>query len=213
MAMVDRRSVDENHAGAEQQPPVTNDAPVGSETPQTEDTMAMDEITAADSADLLSEQFAAQIQEANDRALRSQAELENFRKRARREMETERRYAALPLLDDLLSVVDNLQRAIEASMQNSNARGLRDGVKMVAEQLTAVLAKHHCEAIEALGQPFDPHLHEALGQMPSDDFPAGNVCQQMRVGYRLHDRVVRPSQVFISSGPADVGAENDPTEN
>jgi molecular chaperone GrpE len=147
-----------------------------------------------------------ELQQANDRAVRWQAELENYRKRARREMEDERRYAALPLLVDILGVVDNLDRAIEASEGNSQAAGLSEGVKMVATQLAGVLAKHHCYPVEALGKPFDPHMHEALMEMPSEEFDAGNVCRVARQGYRLHDRVVRPAQVLVSKGPGPSGA-------
>src|SRR5262245_8435340 len=91
----------------------------------------------------------ADIEDASDRVLRAQAELDNYRKRARRELEDERRYAMLPLLRDLLPVLDNLQRAITSAGQ-ANSGGLLDGVKMVSQGLVAVLAKHDCKRIEAL---------------------------------------------------------------
>lgn len=153
------------------------------------------------------DQLHQELQQANERAARWQAELENFRKRSRREMEDERRYAALPLLVDILGVVDNLNRAIEASEGNSQAAGLSEGVKMVAAQLAGVLAKNHCHPVEALGKPFDPHVHEALMEMPSEEFDAGNVCRVARQGYRLHDRVVRPAQVLVSKGPGPSGSD------
>jgi molecular chaperone GrpE len=71
---------------------------------------------------------------------------------------------------------------------------------MVQSQLQTVLVKHGCQPIEALGKPFDPNYHEALTQMPSAEQPAGNILQELRKGYMLHDRVVRPSQVILSSG-------------
>jgi molecular chaperone GrpE len=143
----------------------------------------------------------AQIAEANERALRSHAELENFRKRARREMDDERRYAALPLIRDLLQVVDNLQRAVESAGGADASTGLLDGVKMVSQQLLATLSQYSCKRIEAIGQPFDPNLHEAVGQEPTAEFPAGSVSRELRGGYLLHDRVVRPSQVFVAAPP------------
>lgn len=148
-----------------------------------------------------------ELQAANDRAVRWQAELENFRKRTRREMEEQSRFAALPLLQDLLGVVDDLQRAIEAAENSAAATpeqtsGLREGVKMVAAHMASVLGKHHCEPIEALGLPFDPHLHEAIGQIPHDQYAAGLVALVARQGYHLHERVVRPAQVLVSLGPA-----------
>jgi molecular chaperone GrpE len=172
-----------------------------SETPLTDSPQsASPESDAGEAQDQLS-QLTAQLSEAQTRALRAQAELENFRKRSRRELEDQQRYATLPLLVDLLGVVDNLQLAIRSAEQHDDQAGLLEGVKMVSRQLTEVLKKHHCEEIAAEGQPFDPHAHEAVLQQPSDQYPAGTVSQVTRSGYRLYDRVIRPSQVFVSSGP------------
>lgn len=150
-----------------------------------------------------SEDIAAQLQEANANYLRAKAEVENVLKRTRREIADERRYAALPVMRDLLTVVDNLQRAIDAPRQEENSTGLLEGVKMVQNQLETILDQHHCKKIKALAEPFNPNLHESIGQQPSDEIPANHVCQEIRVGYQLHDRVVRPSQVFISTGPKE----------
>ncbi|MFV1966704.1 MAG: nucleotide exchange factor GrpE [Pirellulaceae bacterium] len=154
---------------------------------------------AAGEVDSETARLEAEAREARESALRHQAELENFRKRMRRQMDEERRYAALPLITDLLAVVDNLDRAIQSSEQNESASGLLEGVTMVAAQLQGVLKKHGCEAIEAIGQPFDPHYHEALAPEPSDEHPPNVVTRVMQTGYRLHDRVVRPAQVFVST--------------
>lgn len=147
----------------------------------------------------------AQLQEelaaAKDRALRFQAEVDNYRKRAEREMAEERRYANLSLLRDLLPVLDNVYRAIEAAETSAGGEGLLAGVRMVAEQLENVLKRHHCIRIEADGVPFDPNLHEALAQQPSTEHAAGHVMAVALQGYVLYDRVVRPSQVIVSGGP------------
>ena len=140
----------------------------------------------------------AQLEKAEDRALRSQAELENYRKRVARDLQVERRYAHLPLMRDLLPVLDNMDRAIEAAEQTHDADGLLEGVKMVAQQLQGVFGTYHCVKIEALGRPFDPHQHEAVLQQPSDQHPAGTVLQVVQTGFQLHDRVVRPAQVIVS---------------
>ena len=141
--------------------------------------------------------------QATDRALRSQAELENYRKRAAREMDEQRRYANLYLMRDLLPVLDNVQRALEAADNSGDAAGgLVEGFKMVAEQLQAVLKQYNCEEIAALGEPFDPHLHEAVLQQPSEDYEPGTVMQVLQAGFQLHDRVVRPTQVIVSAGSA-----------
>ena len=141
-----------------------------------------------------------ELREANERLLRTQAELENYRKRARREAEEERRYAALPLIRDLLSVMDNLDRALEAAERNQSVSGLFEGVKMVAVQFNAYLEQYGCRRIPAVGLAFDPHQHEAIAQEPSTEHAAGVVTRIARQGYQLHDRVVRPSQVLVSLG-------------
>ncbi|MEZ6121314.1 MAG: nucleotide exchange factor GrpE [Pirellulaceae bacterium] len=142
----------------------------------------------------------AELEEANNRVLRSQAELENFRRRMRREMQDERKFAAQPLLTDLLPIVDNIERAIESAQQSSDQSGLLDGVKMVAGQLLAILEKHDCPRIQALGEDFDPNMHEAIGHQPSDQYESGKVMLVAGQGYRLHDRVIRPAQVIVSKG-------------
>ena len=145
----------------------------------------------------------AQLQDANERALRSHAELENFRKRSQRELADERRYAVVPLVRDLLPVVDNLERAIAAAEKAEGGSALLSGVQLVATQLAAILKAHQCVRIEAVGAPFDPNFHEAIGQEPSDEHPAGTVSRAFQAGYKLHDRVIRPAQVFVSTGPAN----------
>lgn len=153
---------------------------------------------ASSDSDLRIAQLSADLQEAQQRVLRVQADLENYRKRVRREMEDERRFAALPLLRDLLPVIDNLNRAIGSVTPDESAAGLLAGVKMVEQQLRTVLQNHHCEAINAEGEPFDPMRHEAIGQQPSAEHPHGTVLLVAQTGYRLHDRVIRPSQVIVS---------------
>ncbi|MFO0819578.1 MAG: nucleotide exchange factor GrpE [Pirellulales bacterium] len=141
-----------------------------------------------------------ELRDANERVLRAQAELENYRKRSRREMEDERKYASLPLIRDLLSVMDNLDRALEAAERNQGSSGLAEGVKMVAIQFITYLEQHGCRKIAAVGLPFDPHQHEAIAQEPSTEHAAGVVTRIARNGYMLHERVVRPSQVLVSTG-------------
>jgi len=141
-----------------------------------------------------------ELDQAKDRALRSLAELDNYRKRADRTIEEERRYALLPLVRDLLPVLDDLRRAIDSS-PGGDAASLREGVELVARKFESVLAKYHCKPIDALHQPFDPNYHEALMQQPSSEFPPNTVLQVIRTGFTLHDRVVRPSQVIVSTAP------------
>lgn len=154
---------------------------------------------AVDSAKATVTELREEAAAARDRALRAQAELDNYRKRVRKEMEDERRYAQLPLLSDLLPVIDNMQRAILAAEKSSDASGLLAGFKMVVEQLEGVLARHQCQRIEALHQPFDPNFHAAVMLQPSSEYAANTVVQVTQEGYRLHDRVIRPAQVIVST--------------
>jgi molecular chaperone GrpE len=148
-----------------------------------------------------SEQLTADLAAANDRALRLQAEMQNLRNRTSREIADERRYAALPVLRDLLPVIDNINRAIEAAEKAGEAENLLEGFRLVRQQLMTTLARNQCEPISAEGQPFDPHFHEAILQQPSADVPANHVIMVTQPGYKLHERVVRPPQVIVSSGP------------
>jgi molecular chaperone GrpE len=140
-----------------------------------------------------------ELEETRGRLLRAQADLENLRKRSRRELDDERRYANLPLLTDLLPVMDNVGRAIQAAEKNAEAGALLEGVRLVAQQLESVLARYHCTRIAALEAPFDPHLHQAIMQQASADHPPGTVLIVAQDGYQLHDRVLRPAQVIVSS--------------
>ena len=141
-----------------------------------------------------------ELQQANDRALRAFAELDNYRKRVNREMEDTRKYAAIGLMRDMLGVWDDMNRALETVEANHNPEAFIEGVRMVHERLTQILARHHCTRIEAVGQAFDPNVHESIAQMPSDDVPANSVMYESQIGFKLYDRVVRPTQVVISTG-------------
>ena len=109
----------------------------------------------------------------------------------------------MAIIRALLPVIDNMDRAIEAAKQNDEAASLLEGFQLVRQQLLTVLEQHHCNPIEAVGKPFDPQIHEAILQQPSDEQPANHILQETQTGYQLHDRVVRASQVIISTGPAE----------
>ncbi len=196
------------------QPP-TNDnnpesVPIGDADTTEVDSIAQ-QVEAASSegkpSDEAQSDLAAQLAEEKDRGLRLQAEMQNLRNRTSREIADERRYAPMPLLRELLPVVDNINRAIEAAEQESDAESLLEGFKLVRQQLMVALEQHNCKPIEALGQPFDPQFHEAILQQPSEEQPKNHISLVTQVGYQLHDRVVRPSQVIISTGPAESEAQ------
>lgn len=148
------------------------------------------------------ESLQAQLADAEKRVLIAHADLENFRRRNRRDMQDQLKYASLNVMSDVLESVDNLERAVEAYEKDANGDGLVEGVKMVAQQINTSLQNHGCKRIEAVGQTFDPNLHQALQMQPSDEHEANVVMMDLRAGFQLHDRVIRPSQVFVSTGPA-----------
>ena len=131
----------------------------------------------------------------------SQADYENAHQRNRREREQDRRFAAKPLAFDLLPVIDNLERAMTAAKQGGDTSPLAQGVALVHRQILDALKRHGITKMEALHQPFDPHLHEALLQLATDEFPPGTVLQVDQPGFMIHDQVLRPARVIIASAP------------
>ncbi len=152
-----------------------------------------------------------QLSSEKDRALRLQAELQNVLSRSSREVANERKYGSIGLMRDLLPVLDNIDRALEAmgaleaAEKEAEGGGLTEGFRLVRQQLLTLLQQHDCKAMETQGAEFDPEQHEAILQQPSSDHPAGTVVLTTQTGYKLHDRVVRPAQVIVSSGaPAEM---------
>lgn len=127
------------------------------------------------------------------------ADFDNFRRRMHKDAELDRRYAAMPLARDLLPALDNLHRALEAARVSQDAGKLVEGVQMVTRQFDDILAKHAVVPINAVGQTFDPNLHQALQQVPTNDKPPMTVLTECERGYTLHDRIVRPSTVIVSA--------------
>jgi molecular chaperone GrpE len=148
---------------------------------------------------------AAKAKENWDRLLRVTAEFDNFRKRAAREKEEAVRYANHKLLERLLPVLDSFDMAITAanSEEGRSSESLKQGIELVLQQLKSVLTESGLEEIEAHGKPFDPNLHEAISQVETEDFEEGHVAQQVRKGYLLRDRLVRPSSVIVAKKPAE----------
>jgi len=138
------------------------------------------------------------LQDAEERVLRVQAELENFRKRSRREYEDALKYREMDLLRDLLPVLDNVRRAIEASEKTADVESLKSGFRMTAQQIEKLLDAHGCKTIETDGQAFDPAIHDAILQQSVPNVKPGTIVGAASRGYRLHDRVVRPAQVIVA---------------
>lgn len=134
-----------------------------------------------------------------DKCLRARAELINFQRRAAREKEECLRYAAAGMVRGLLNVLDDLDRVIRSATEHpENVAAIVDGVKLTREAFLKVLAEHQVCEIPAVGQPFDPAVHEAMVQRVSDEYPDQTVLEELSRGYRLHDRVLRPARVVVS---------------
>ena len=144
----------------------------------------------------------ADLDRFRDLALRSQADFDNFKKRATREKQEAIKYANSSLLERLIAIVDNFELGLAAAKSESEQSPILDGMSMVLKQLTAFLADNGLQPIDAEGQQFDPNLHEAIAHEPNEQVPEGTVIRQIRRGYRLKDRLLRPSTVVVSSGAA-----------
>lgn len=150
-----------------------------------------------------------QVTDANDRLLRLQADFENFRKRAFKERQDALQYGHQNLVKDLLSVVDNLDRAIGHARQSEGGdlESFLQGVELVKRELLGVFETHHVTEIEALGESFDPSRHEAMAQVESDEAPPNAVVEVLEKGYQLRDRLVRPTRVIVAKA-SDGSGEN-----
>lgn len=151
------------------------------------------------------EQLKAEVEEAQDRMLRTAAEFENYKKRAEREKNEFIKYIAGDFVTDLIPILDNLERAIEIKENNSGVEDLtsfREGIRLIYKQLWDMLEKRGVTQIEAVGQLFDPNIHEAVMQVPSEEYPENIVANEFQKGYMLHDRVIRASMVSVSAGNA-----------
>ena len=154
----------------------------------------------ADSEDAMSG-LQADLDRFRDLAARSQADFENYKKRASREKEEAIKYANSALLQQLVSILDNFELGLAAAKTQAQESPIYSGMVLVQKQLNDLLAENGLEPIEAEGKKFDPNLHEAIGHEPSES-REGTVIRQARRGYRLKDRLLRPARVVVSSGPA-----------
>jgi molecular chaperone GrpE len=149
---------------------------------------------------------AARADEHWDRLLRTAADFENFKKRAARERQEASQSATAALIQKLLPVLDHFEMA-QAAARNTTASengtaALQDGIAMIQQQLKGILAEIGLEEVDASGRPFDPTLHEAVSQLETADVPEGHVVQQIRKGYKLRDRLLRPATVVVAKKPA-----------
>jgi molecular chaperone GrpE len=142
------------------------------------------------------------IKEGHERALRATADLENYKKRAQKEKEEVQKFGIERLLKDFLPVADNLDRALEAAQKSNDFDSLRTGVEMTRKLFETAFGKNGVKGFSAVGQPFDPRVHEAMQQVESAAVPAGHVLFEAVRGYTLNERLVRPALVVVARAPA-----------
>ncbi|MFH5182746.1 nucleotide exchange factor GrpE [Paenibacillus sp. TAB 01] len=163
-----------------------------------------DESNAQEQAGLTPEQqeiekLKLQADEHHQRLLRAQADFDNFRRRTRQEKEEFAKYASLKVVEQLLPVVDNFERALAAGKDSNDYDALIKGVDMIFRQLDQVLAAEGLTRMETVGQPFNPEFHQAVMQVESDEHEEGIVVEELQKGYLLKDKVLRPAMVKVSS--------------
>lgn len=145
-------------------------------------------------------ELTAQLEKEKERVLRLSAELENYKKRMEKELSQFKKYANESLLKQLLTVIDNLERAIATADTDAGgeSKGLLDGIKMTHEEILKLLKSFSVEPVKAEGEPFDPEYHQAVTQEETDDHPENTVVRELQKGYVMHDRLIRPSMVVVS---------------
>lgn len=159
----------------------------------------LDEIESSEEQQPVSEQLLEQVASAKDQVLRVQAEMQNVRRRAERDVENAHKYALDKFTADLLPVVDNLERALATIDSSDEAqKGVSEGLELTLKSFMEVLARHKIEAIDPAGQPFDADLHQAVSMVPNPDLEANTVMDVFQKGYTLNGRLVRPAMVVVS---------------
>ena len=148
----------------------------------------------------------ARLQDTNERMLRLAADLENYRKRAQREKEEIQKFGIEGLLKDLLPVLDNFDRALDAAPSCSDVPSFAAGVEMTRKLFEDTLGRFGVKPFRSLGEPFDPRIHEAVQGIESREHPANVIVQEIVRGFFLHERLVRPSMVVVSRGPGPEAA-------
>ena len=145
------------------------------------------------------EQVRARAAEMQDQALRVSAEMQNVRRSEERDVENAHKYALEKFSTDLLPVMDSLERGLQAAGGDESTQAVREGVELTLRILTDVMRKYGVEAVESVGQPFNPSLHEAMSMVPSPDHAPNTVMAVLQKGYTLNGRLVRPAMVIVAA--------------
>jgi molecular chaperone GrpE len=158
---------------------------------------------AAEPAVLVDDGAAKALDELKTRHMRLMADFDNYRKRVQREQSMQRLYASENVLRELLSVVDNIERAIAVSDEAGGAGSLREGINMILNQMLATLERSGVKTFTSIGTEFNPERHEAVARQGHNEYEEDIVCEEMQKGYMLHDRLLRAASVVVSAGKLD----------
>ncbi|MCP3958103.1 MAG: nucleotide exchange factor GrpE [bacterium] len=178
------------------------DPPESGSATESDDPGGEEAVTSADTETDVS-RLEAETGQLRERLMRTLADFDNYRKRTEREKQTLRRFANFDVFKDFLGALDNLERAMESA---GSAEDLKQGLKMIVRQHEEILRRHEVERIEAIGKPFDPTVHEAVGREERPDLAVPTVTREMQKGYLLHDRLLRPAMVFVAMPGGKPGA-------
>ncbi len=202
--MAEERTEQEAMAGG-QEPPVSDPAP---ETPDSGEVGAdaTDGDPLEDATELLDSDIARlqeELEQAKDMALRAQADAQNVKRRAEQDVEKARKYALERFCSELLPVVDNLERALEAASGEDEAmKPIAEGVELTLKSFLGALEKFQIKPVDPAGEPFDPEFHQAMSMVENPDAEPNTVLAVMQKGYTLNGRLVRPAMVMVSKAPA-----------
>lgn len=186
MSEQEKENLDEE-VNTEAQEDLTEEAEAAAEAETAEETEEQD-----------AEKLAAELADLNQRFLRVAADFENYKRRTAQEKDDLLKYSNAKLMGELLPVLDNFQLALKSPGDSPEVQNVIKGVEMIYRQMVQVLEQAGMSKIEAVGQPFDPKLHEAIMQVEDDSVPEDTVVEELRAGYMLKERVIRPSMVKVS---------------
>lgn len=203
---VKRRDVREGEDSPEGLEPAARDASPDREEPhsEVESLRAQLEISQSKGRELMEK-----LKETHERMLRAVADLDNYKKRAHKEREELQKFGNERLLKEFVPVMDNLDRALEHAKSNSDFEGLLTGVAMTRKQFEDALGRHGVKPFTAVGQPFDPHLHEAMQQVETQDVPPNHVVSELLRGFTLNERLFRPALVLVAKPAEEATAAQD----
>ncbi|WP_430008429.1 nucleotide exchange factor GrpE [Metabacillus idriensis] len=190
-----KESLKENETASQEETLVNQEGESMDSDTQAEQAQESDELTAAKAK---IDELEAKLSETENRMYRVQADLDNFRRRSRLDLEAAQKYRSQNLITEILPALDNFERALKIDTDDEKTQSLLQGMDMVYRQLVQALQNEGIEAIQAEGQPFDPHLHQAVMQVEDDQYESNVVIEEFQKGYKLKDRIIRPAMVKVN---------------